>query len=128
VRTRFIEATQDAENGFNWGKFVVGRWEPEEWARRSELPAAEGQPLIGGRGWSARHVWVLDLQTGEGAYFLPGGMAEADLSKHRIWVCPMFEPFLRWLYAQDLSDLDGLPGLVELAAPGAVAGYRRDGV
>jgi hypothetical protein len=38
----------------------------------------------------------------------------------------MFEPFLTWLYAQDLSDLQALPDYVELPdAPFALAGYRR---
>jgi hypothetical protein len=44
------------------------------------------------------------------------------------WVCPLFEPFLAWLLAQDLSDLDALPDFAELPdAPGAMFGYRRAG-
>lgn len=73
-------------------------------------------------------MWVLDLQTGEGAFFRPGGYAAADLEKHRVWVCPLFEPFLEWLYRQDLTDLGQLPRLVELPdAEFAMRGYRRAG-
>src|SRR6266702_1985984 len=56
------------------------------------------------------------LRTGEGAFFRVHrqGVASADLDKHQIWVCPMFEPFLNWLYKQDVSDLDQLPSLVDL--------------
>lgn len=126
--TKFIEATQDSESGFNWGKFMIGKFSPEEWAYRSALEAANAQRLIAGRGWSTRHFFFLDLQTGEGAIFSPGGIASADLEKHKIWVCPMAEPFLEWLYQQDLGDLDSLPPLVELpGVPAALAGYRRSG-
>lgn len=124
--TKFIEASHGG--GGNWGKFCVARWIAEEWARRSELPE-DGMPLLPGRGWTADHVWVFDLQTGEAACFRPGGYAAADLTKHRIWVCPLFEPFLHWLYTQDLSELDALPGYIELPeADFALAGYRRPGL
>jgi len=76
-----------------------------------------------------KHVLVLDLQTGEGAILKPGGDPRADLKKHRVWVCPMFEPFLEWLYARALAiGLDDLPLHVDLPeAPFAFAGYRRPG-
>jgi hypothetical protein len=71
---------------------------------------------------------VLDLETGEGAYFLPGGNARADLREHRVLVCPMFEPFLEWLYAQDVNDITTLPVVLDLPdAPFALYGYRRPG-
>lgn len=127
---RFVEATQDAENGLNHGKFMVARFNQEEWDRRCEIDAKLGseRSLIGRCGWTPKHVLVLDLQTGEGAIFMPGGMASADLDKHRVWVCPMFEPFLEWLYRQDLTYLV-LPPLIELpAAPPAVSGFRRPGL
>jgi hypothetical protein len=47
-----------------------------------------------------------------------------------VWVCPMFEPFLEWLYTQDTSVLERLPTVVELPeapAAAALAGYRRAG-
>jgi len=126
MKTKIIEATQDLKTGFNWGKFLVGRPD-EEWGRRSEI-GRSSLPLLTQCGWGYDHLWVLDLQTGEGAFFLHSGYAVADLNRHAIWVCPMFEPFLVWLYAQDVSDLDALPALVELPdAPTSMAGYRRTG-
>ena len=86
-------------------------------------------PLLARCGWwGLDYVWVLDLQTGEGAYFRHGGNAKADLTKHAIWVCPLYEPFLTWLYAQDLSDIEALPARIDLPnSPFSFAGYRRPG-
>lgn len=124
METRFIEGMHPDGRG-NHGKFLVGRFTSEEWGRRS---AVDNWPLLGGRGWSNDHIIVMDLQTGEGAVFKPGGLASADLKKHRVWVCPLFEPFLTWLYQQDLSDLSKLPALVEFPdAEFALSGYRRPG-
>lgn len=125
MRTRFIEATNGPQN---WGKFAVGRFDVDETMRRSHIDP-DGAPLLRQIGWHSNDVvWVFDLQTREGAAFDPGGYAKADLAKHRVWVCPLFEPFLAWLYEQDLSDLDALPGHVDLPnAPFAFYGYRRDG-
>jgi hypothetical protein len=73
----------------------------QEWSINSEIDV--GRPLLRALGWDHRVVLVTDLQTGEGAMFSPGGLASADLNrKHRVWVCPMFEPFLIWLYRQPL--------------------------
>jgi hypothetical protein len=126
MRTVIVEA--DGNEG-NWGKFLVGRF-TDEWQRQSVLP--ENQPTILSLltlcGWGTEHLLVVDLQTGEGAVFRPGGYATADLEKHRIWVCPLFESFLAWLYEQDLSDLGQLPARVSLPdAPFALRGYRRSG-
>lgn len=122
MKTKIIEVT----NGpWNWGKMLVGRFD-SEWNRESKV--TPGSRLLEAVGWSPNHLLVLDLQTGEGAVFRPGGSAEADLTKHAVWVCPMFEPFLGWLYEQDLSDLDKLPDMVNLKdAPFAMHGYRRPG-
>ncbi len=117
----------EATNGFNWGKFAVSRFGPTEWAWRSSIDTESTRPLLAQRGWSRDHLWVFDLQTGEAALFRPGGNAHADLNNHRIWVCPMFEPFLAWLWRQDLDDLTKLPNLVTLDAPAEFAGYRRPG-
>lgn len=114
-----------ATNGMNWGKFLVAQFDVE-WSRYSTL-AESRLPLLRQCGWGPEHVWVLDLQTGEGAYFRHGGFASADLNKHKIWVCPLFEPFLVWFYKQEL-DLEKLPALVELPeAEFAFYGYRRSG-
>lgn len=126
MRTKIIEATQSRDGGFNWGKFLVGRMDTE-WGRISAV-GPSGRILLDACGWSRDFLWILDLQTGEGVFVRPGGSAHADLDKHQVWVCPMFEPFLAWLYQQDLTDLDALDDLVELpSVPGALAGYRRPG-
>jgi hypothetical protein len=124
MQTKFIEAT----NGpMNWGKFMVARFTADEWERRATV---DGNPFLKGRGWDENHILVVDLQTGEGSIFRPGGLARADLDKHRIWVCPLFEPFLIWLYKQELDDLAALPASVDFTqeeAPFAFRGYRREG-
>lgn len=124
METKFVEAI----GTLNWGKFMVGRFTQDEWDRRSEV---DGRRLVAGRGWDRhRHLLVFDLQTGEGALFWPhaNGMARMDLAKHKIWVCPLYEPFLEWLYLQDPDDLDVLPDRVELMdAEPSMYGYRRAG-
>jgi hypothetical protein len=132
---RFIEATQAGPNGeggalANHGKFYVGRFDGIDWRWPSFV--TDGEPparsLLAATGWGREHILVLDVQTGEGAMFRHGGHAKADLDKHRVWVCPMFEPFLTWLYTQDLTDLTALPEVIQLPdAPFAVSGYRRAG-
>ncbi len=125
-------AIVEASNGFNWGKFLVARFQ-EEWQRHSVFEKYD-IPLLDLCGWGHEHLLVLDLQTGEGALFRPGGYPTADLEKHRIWVCPLFEPFLAWLYQQSKSDLihgdlaKVLPEKVMLPnASQALSGYRRPG-
>jgi hypothetical protein len=115
-------------NALNWGKFMICQFEGADFAERSVVDDITFQGLLDGQGWGPDHLLVFDLATGEGALFRPGGLAAADLMKHKIWVCPMFEPFLEWLYEQDLSDLSALPRRIELPeAPMAAAGYRRPG-
>lgn len=123
--------------GGNWGKFLVARF-AQEWQRRSEVSRVHFEartddepsldvPLLFQTGWRPDHVMVFDLQTGEGALFKPGGFATADLEKRRIWVCPLFEPFLAWLYEQDLEDLDALPRVIKLDHGLELHGRRRPG-
>jgi hypothetical protein len=123
MHTRIIEAVQDRTTPGNWGKFLVARFAAVEWAAAS---AVTGAPLLPQLGWTPQHLWVLDLQTGEGALFRPGGLATYDLERtHQIWTCPLFPAFLTWLYTQDLRDLAALPALVELPdAPFAFYGQR----
>jgi hypothetical protein len=125
---RFVEVTNGA---FNWGKFAVGRHTKAEWFEPEQMDGAIGH-LLTGRGWSYGHFWVLDLQTGEGAMFHPGGSAHADMTRHQLWVCPMFEPFLEWLYAhvRDVPDAwwDTLPRVLDLPdAQPHIYGHRRPG-
>ena len=127
MRTQIIEVTNGPQN---WGKFLLGLFDTEK-SHRSAV-AAGPMPLLAQIGWETRLmlIWVLDLQTMEGAAFRFGGDAHADLEKHRIWVCPLFEPFLEWLYRQDEATVRSLelPQLVDLPdAPFAFAGHRRRG-
>jgi hypothetical protein len=125
VITKIIEVTN---NSMNWGKFLLGHPDTE-WDRKAMIEGTPSdRPLLGICGWSRLHLWVLDLQTGEGAFFHIGGNAQADLNNHRIWVCPMFEPFLEWLYAQKQLDITQLPDTLNLPdAPFEMTGYRRPG-
>lgn len=129
MRTRYFEAIS-AEG--NWGKFMLGQFDADEIAAQSALPDEAGVPvgsMIQGRGWApGKHWFVMDLQTGEGAYFALGGLADYDLdNKHNIWVCPLFRPFLRWLYARfnEGADLWGLERVVQIeGVPLRLSGER----
>lgn len=130
MNTKFIEAenrSEDDPGGFNWGKFMVAQFTDEEWDRTS---AVDGRRLLAGRGWTRHHLLVVDVQTGEGAMLLPGGSARSDLNdKHQIWTCPLFLPFLNWLYAHWNKDItwETLPGKIEFTyneAPPSMAGQR----
>ena len=129
MNTRFVEATQSLERGFNHGKFMVAWFDDEELGRPARIGPLSSTPLVTRCGWTTQHLMVTDLQTGEGAIFRPGGLASVDLDKHRVWVCPMFEPFLVWLYGfLRERPPDDLPELVELPdAEPAMYGYRRSG-
>lgn len=121
METKFVEVTNGPRN---WGKFCIARFEQDEWLRPSVV--APELSMLAGRGWTPKHVLILDLQTGEGAVFRPGGLPSADLNKHRVWVCPLFEPFLEWLYQQ--PDPFDVPDHVDLPeAEFLLAGYRRPG-
>ena len=126
MQTKIIEAT----NGpMNWGKFLVGRLDVE-WQVPSSVNTQSSFPLLTTIGMSRNMLWVFDLQTREGAGFVahPGAVASSDLKEHKIWACPLFEPFLTWLYQQDLSDIAALPPHIDLPdAPFSFRGYRRPG-
>ncbi len=130
MHTKIVELS----NGFNWGKFLVCRFDDNEWRRRSALDARNATPLLSRCGWDDQHLGVFDLATGEGAFFRPGGSARHDLDKHGVWVCPMFEPFLAWLYRhpESWTDFDKLPEIVmltdaETRQRSALYGHRRRG-
>lgn len=137
MKTKFIEAVSEAGN---WGKFMIGVFDSDEWNR----PSVVGGPsLLREVGWrSDDFMLVLDLQIGEGAILNPWGSAHADLEKHKVWVCPLFEPMLECLYAHwkmyaasvgdwgaRLADwIVVLPSEIKLeGVPLQMAGYRRLG-
>jgi hypothetical protein len=124
VETKIIEA-QQGPSGPNWGKFMVGRM-TSEWGVRSAVD--EGRPLLKACNWDPGKLVVFDLQTGEGAAFTidPDYPCYELNDRHQIWVCPLFGPFLAWLFQQDLTDLQALPAVVNLPeAEFALRGYRR---
>lgn len=132
MQTKLIEVTNGPHNH---GKFLIGQFD-EEWTRPCLVDPSFGttfhRALLHRCGWTPEHTLVFDLQTGEGALFRLGGLARADLNKTRIWVCPLFEPFLTWLYAEVRKDATDwfakLPEQLDLPnAPFAMHGYRREG-
>lgn len=128
MQTRLIEAGQGTDGkGPNWGKFCV-MWFDSEWEHQSEVDP--GRALLPACGWPPGFLWVADLQTAEAVYVRPGGSASYDLDKHRVWVCPMFGPFLAWLYRfLEEHDVKELPPYVALPdAVFAFHGYRRPGL
>lgn len=123
MQTRIIEATSTSGN---WGRFLLARYDTE-W--HTESLVSPGYSVLDTAGTAPDALWVMDVVTGEAALFRPGGSAQADLDKHRIWVCPLFGPFLEWLYARDVGDLTALPNVVGLGdVPLELAGYRRPGI
>lgn len=128
MRQHIIEATNNEQN---WGKFMLQAYDADDLAYRSiVMPTVR---LLAHIGDYPLALWVMDLQTGEGARFYPkpGGIASEDLGKHKIWVCPLFEPFLGWLYENRITglyDFSLLPSIVQLPhAPFALSGRRREG-
>lgn len=132
MESKIVEVVQSRTAGGNWGKFLV-MMPDTEWAYESRID--KGHSLMrsmGYRSGNGERIWLLDMQTGEGAFFWPGGSAHNDLKAHAVWVCPLYEPFLEWLYAgfqeSGYIDLENLPEVVELPdAPFASQGYRRPG-
>jgi hypothetical protein len=138
-----ITHLMEAGNDFNHGKFMLCQLEVKELAAHSALPGYEDKlffQLGGSRKFNGRNFFVIDMQTGEGAAFSlrphsdtptgAAGAAKFELNKHKIWVCPMFEPFLCWLFAQDIAvgtDITKLPRYVHLDAEASMLGYRRSG-
>lgn len=128
MQTKIIEATQPnpETNPQNWGKFMLMQFSWEEFQHPSAVESGRILlPAIGYWHYDPALLWVMDLQTGEGALFNTKGSAAYDLNKHKIWVCPLFEPFLEWLYKNFNGDLDALPAYVQVECEFAFSGYRR---
>ena len=127
MKTRIIEATQ----GLNWGKFLLAIFDTE----MGYASRMSGMRLLPSIGWDVRHFWMLDLQTCEGAAFAPTGYGKADLEKHAVLVCPLYEPTLnalRRIAAENGGrlDLNALPDVLHLLpedAPFEMYGHRRPG-
>ena len=120
VITHLIEASDNAA----YGKFLIARLDDELHAS-SALPGYEGSPLLrlgGLRRFNENSTLIVDLQTGNAAVFFisNGGSWEADLNRTGpIHVCPMFRPFLKWLYEQKVpvhppAAIQDLPRFVEV--------------
>jgi len=116
MNTVFIEATSEAATGQRAGRFVVGRFTVRDLAQDSKA-SPDDLAVLAQLAWDPRRIWVMDLDTRQGAAFQPGGVAADDVREHGIRVGPLFVPFLGWLYDQDLSDIRALPRLVRLHAP-----------
>jgi hypothetical protein len=118
VITKIIEGS----DGGAYGKWLVGQLDEHERSRKTSLPGYEGNASIwtfaGARRFGADPgaVFVLDLQTGQGAVFNPttSSSPDYDLDQANIWVCPLFRDFFRWLYTQDLADVTQLPNFIDL--------------
>jgi hypothetical protein len=129
MKTAIIEATNGEQN---WGKFLVGVM-TDEWKHRSAVDVESQSPLLRLRAWSRDYIWVMDLETGEGALLCHRDVVRDALERHQVWVCPLFEPFVGWLFAQPMHGdpeawLDGLPPLIDFPdAAFGLSGYRRGG-
>lgn len=119
--TRFVEVT----DGWMYGKFLVCRMDAEELATPSEMPdARHGERLLvhgGRRRFNDHSTLVIDLQLGTAAAWPLQGLMEAYESEH-LWhlhVCPMYRPFVRWLYEQGrwamgAGDITEIPRYLEV--------------
>lgn len=126
MKYKFVEATQS--DHFNYGKFMVSSFDEDDFAYQSKI--VENHSLLIVCGWEInRFLMVTDLQTGEGAIFLvrKGASVKMDLENHKIWVCPMYEPFLQWLYDYYDGNIDNIPSYLEIEAEAFIYGYRRPG-
>jgi hypothetical protein len=128
----FVEVSQDPggqHGGGNYGKFMVARFSDEAW---SYAAAIGGGTLLRQEAWCPHHVLVLDVATGEGGLFPLVGIAQDDLKKRKIHVCPLFPPFLDWLYAEHRRtgrlDVTALPAVVALPDAPDIGPYRRPGL
>ena len=106
-----------------WCKFMVAQLEPEELLCPSQVDV--GRRVLGS--WNPGDLLVLDIDTREGAWFNPKGSARSDLSRHQIWVSPLFSSFLTWLYQAWTEDLNTLPDLVDLSTFEGAGGGRPEG-
>lgn len=122
----------------NWAKLMVSQFDNDELAYKSRVDT-EAKSLLEAVAARRKEYWgeaqqkrlVVDLQTDEGAWFLPHPERDpkVDLDRHQIWVCPLFYPFLQWLYRTNPVHVSGIPDVVELDPDDVIKfqGYRRPG-
>lgn len=127
MRSKIIEVCQPTP--VNWGKFMIAEFDENETSYISVITKSPLLPAIGYWGEENKWLWLLDLQTGEGALFPVSskGNAKYQLDKHKIWVCLLYEPLLEWLYQNYKGDIDEIPSYIEIDAPAGLYGYRRSG-
>lgn len=112
METKIIEATRD--EGL-LDQFLIGRFD-DEWWRRGLVNGIQ-QSLLRQEGWGRDHLLVMSLtRPGNGSIFAvrKNAYPRADMEKRRLEFSALMEPFLEWLYQQDLTDLQALPDVVEL--------------
>lgn len=115
----FYEVT----NGPNWGKLAVGTFERHEWEYVSHVAA---EPLLARLGHGPSTRLFLDLATGEGALFDCSQGLLPQLARHKIWVCPMFEPGLTEFAKHDIHwDPDEWRPHVDVQTLFQFEGFRR---
>lgn len=125
---RFVEVTDLVA----YGKFLVCRMTPVELATPTAMPearllvpdAAPSPPLLtygGRRRFNSHSTLVVDLQRGTAAAWPLQGVAEAYKAEHlqNLPVCPMYMPFIEWLYrdarwAMGAGDITDIPAYIEL--------------
>ena len=96
--TKFIEVSNNEKN---WGKFLLLRMTEAEWQQPSAITQ---RSLLREVGWNPTNIIVFDLQTGEGARFVPGGMErmirmlKSKKLKPGFWIAPF------WMFADAKSS------------------------
>jgi hypothetical protein len=120
MNTRLVEVT----DGAFYGKFLVAQFDEAEWRHEAEVfKESIHRPvpyaLLDVCGWSRDHLLVLDLETGNGTIFRPGGHLAHDMEKRQMgYVCPLYRPFLGWLYEHAARTggiaLDDIPAILHM--------------
>ena len=120
MKTRIIEATSDQ---IFWSTFLVGVFDME----RRYKSCVDGSMVL--RSYSPRDIFILDIQTREGAVFAPHGLADVDIERTAIYTGPLFKAFLHWIRAQfrEGLSLNDLPKHVEVPLTEAQEAQRQEG-
>jgi len=71
MRTYLFETIASPRTPKNWGAFMVCVPDEIEWAWQSHVSTSL-MPALAEFGWTPEHVIVMDMKTGEAAFFRPG--------------------------------------------------------